>query len=177
MQYVFSLSLLLGLGLGVASMITGIDRRLQRRGRPGVLNLPTIGAFLSVFGASGYLLLRYSTLALWVTLLMAAVLGLAAAGAVVYMIVGWAVPSAARDVEDERYILQGHFGVVTRAIASEEEGEIQYEDEGTTHTVAARTFDGAAIPVGSEIVIERIEDGVAWVELWANIARQLELPA
>ena len=35
-------------------------------------------------------------------------------------------------------------------------------------------LEGATITAGTEVVIERIEDGIAYVELWSNIERELE---
>ena len=35
-------------------------------------------------------------------------------------------------------------------------------------------WKGASIAAGTEVVIERIEDGIAYVELWSNIERELE---
>lgn len=93
-----------------------------------------------------------------------------------FLIAGWAVPSAAREVEDERFILQGHFAHVLRAIRASEPGEIEFEHEGKLQNIAARGLDGQEIAEGSDVVIERVEDGVAYVELWSTIARQLKLP-
>lgn len=176
MKFVFLLAFLLGLVLGVVSMIQGIDRHQRHRRWISYINLPTVGGFAVGFGVAGYLLLRYTSLALVPLIVIALAVGLAAAGGIVGLIAGWAVPSAARDVPDERYTLQGHFGRVTQAIPSAGSGEIAYEHEGVRHVVPARSLDGQAIPSNAEIVIERVEEGVAYVELWSTIARQLELP-
>jgi hypothetical protein len=86
------------------------------------------------------------------------------------------VPSAARETEDERYALQGFVGKVTRSIGDGTPGEISYQLEGAWHRVTALSLDGNPIETGTEIAIERIEDGVAWVERWSTIERQLEIP-
>jgi membrane protein implicated in regulation of membrane protease activity len=86
------------------------------------------------------------------------------------------VPSARRETEDERYVLQGFVGRVTQAIGAGTPGEISYQLEGSWHRVRARSLDGNPIEAGTEIAIERIEDGVAWVERWSTIERQLEIP-
>jgi hypothetical protein len=170
-------ALILGLLLGVASMIRGVDRHLARRGRLSVLNMPTIGAFFTVFGAVGYPVAKYSRLPAAAVLLIAALGGIAGAVGVYILIAGWAVPAAAHDVEDPRYVLQGHFARVTEAIRSDAPGRIVYEQNGAAHAVSARGLDGQAIDRGAEVVIERIENDVAYVELWSNIERELQLPA
>jgi hypothetical protein len=174
----FLASLILGLALGVVAMIRGIDRHLERRsGHVTPLNMPTVAALFAVAGAVGYPLARYTSLSLpWVTLIAVAG-GLLGAAGMFALVAGWAVPSAAQDVEDPRFLLQGHFARVTRAIAPGVDGEIEYEHDGVLHRATARALDGKAIPDGAEVVIERVEDGVAHVELWSTIASELQLPA
>ncbi|HEU4563132.1 MAG TPA: hypothetical protein VFS05_00730 [Gemmatimonadaceae bacterium] len=167
----------LGLALGVITMIRGIDRHLQRRGRVSPLSMPTMAAFFTVAGAVGYPVARYGSLEMGAVVLIAVASGLAAAAGAYALIAGWAVPSAASDEVDPRFLLQGHFGRVTKAIAAGEAGEIVYEHDGEQQRVAARALDDKAIPQGAEVVIERVEDGVAHVELWSTIANELRLPA
>ena len=169
-------AILLGLLLGVRAMIVGIART-QERLRASVFNLPTVGSWLVLFGFVGYLLDRYTTLGVGVVLALATVGGLAAASGMYALINGWALPSAARDVEDVRYILQGHVGRVSREIGGEGDpaGEITYDLDDQHHTVAARALDGSAIPLGTEIVIERVEGEIAYVERWSVIEKQLEM--
>src|SRR5690348_804436 len=174
MTLFFALFLLAGLIVGVIAMIGGIDRK-QRHG-PWVkyLNLPTAGAAAALFGIVGYPLAKYSSLGTVAMLAIAGAAAAAAAAAVVAIIAGWAVPSAALHAEDPRFALQGHPARVSQSISAEEAGEITFEHDGRRQTVPARGLDGAAIAAGSEVVIERIEDGIAHVELWSNIERELE---
>jgi hypothetical protein len=176
MRVLFLSVFIIGLVLGVISMIAGIDRD-RRHGRwIKYINLPTVGVAATLFGLIGYPLAKYSALSSLAMLAIA--IGAAAAGGVgmVFLIAGWAVPSAAREVEDERFILQGHFAHVLRPILADEPGEIEFEHEGRLQTITARGLDGHEIAQGADVVIERVEDGVAYVELWSTIARQLKLP-
>ncbi len=177
MRIVFLLAFVLGLVLGVVSMLAGIDRNQRHRRWVSYINLPTVGAGFTLFGVSGYLLYRYSALQPAVLIAIAVAVALGGAAGIVALIAGWAIPSAARDVEDERYILQGHIGRVTRPIGAGEAGEIAYVIDGVRRAVPARSLDGNAIGRDAEIVIERIEHGVAYVELWSTIEKQLELPS
>lgn len=173
----FIAALILGLALAVAAMMRGIDRHLERRGRVAPFNMPTIAAFFSVTGAVGYPIARYSdlhSLAIWAIALAS---GLAAAVGVFWLLAGYIVPSAANDVEDERYRLQGHPARVTRAILPDTAGEIEYEEHGVRSTVTAQALSSETVEVGAEVVIERVEEGVAHVELWSRIADELRLPA
>ncbi len=174
MRVFFLITFLLGLLLGVRAMLVGIARSKEQLLRARFLNLPTLGALLTVLGASGYLLDRYSSLAPGVALGIAAALGVGAALGTFSLIAGWAVPSAARDPDDPRFELQGHPGQVVQAVPSGGDGLIQYEHDGRQHRVPARSLSGEAIAAGAEIVIERVENGVAHVELWSVIEKELE---
>jgi hypothetical protein len=51
--------------------------------------------------------------------------------------------------------------------------EISYEDGGTTHVLRACSLEGTPLEAGSDVVIERVEDGNAWVEAWSVVERRL----
>jgi hypothetical protein len=175
-RFAFAALFLAGLVLGVIAMLIGIQKDSPPRTARSLFNLATTGAFVTVTGAVGYPVARYTGLGVLAVSAIAVVAGLAAWGLAVAMIAGWAVPSARRETEDERYVLQGFVGRVTQAIGAGTPGEISYQLEGSWHRVRARSLDGNPIEAGTEIAIERIEDGVAWVERWSTIERQLEIP-
>jgi hypothetical protein len=174
MTLFFALFLLAGLLVGVISMLGGIDRKARHGAWVKYLNLPTAGAAAALFGIVGYPLAKYSSLGVAAILAIAGASALAAAGGVVAIIAGWAVPSAARHVEDPRYALQGHPARVSQGIALTGAGEITFEHDGERRTVPAVGLEGASIAAGTEVVIERVENGIAYVELWSNIERELE---
>ena len=177
MRVLFLSVFILGLVLGVVSMIAGIDRE-QRRGRwVRYFNLPTVGTAAVLFGIVGYPLAKYTALHPGAVIAVAAAAAVAGGAGMLGVIAGWAVPSAARDVPDERYILQGHLARVTRPIDGAVNGEIVFEVEGRRQMATAASLDGTAIAVDAEVVIERLENGVAYVERWTTIAKQLELPS
>lgn len=176
LRFTFVVLFFAGLVLGVIAMLVGVQRDQPPRTARSMFNLATIGAFATVAGAVGYPLARYAALGPLSISSIALAAGLGGWGLTVAMIAGWAVPSAARTPEDERYALQGFVGKVTRDIGEGTPGEITYQLEGTWHRVYARSLDGRPIESGTEIAIERIEDGTAWVERWSTIERQLELP-
>ena len=74
---------------------------------------------------------------------------------------------------DEGHEIQGTFAVVTRDIAPEREGEISYDHFGSRQQIPARSLGVTTIPSGSEVVIDRIENGVAFVEEWAVVEQRL----
>ena len=166
-----------GLAAGVISMVGGIDQRERGGTRVKYLNLPTFGAAATVFGIVGYPVATYTALSTAAILGIAGVSSLAAGAAMVAVIAGWAVPSAAKEIKDDRFALQGQFARVTRTIGESAGGEIEYVVDQTPHRVSARSLTGGVIEAGTDVVIERIENATAFVERWSKIAQQLELPA
>jgi membrane protein implicated in regulation of membrane protease activity len=185
MQLFYLAAFLTGLLLGVYAMIRGVERigtgtrspELDAMGRPvGVpriaLSAPTVGAFATVFGITGYLLWRYSALELPLQL----TIGLAAAsvGTVIATMAvrRWATLAAEHDSVDERYLLQGHPAQVVSAI-EQTGGEIVYLVGGKRYATAARSLDGTPVAVGTEVIIDRVEGGVAYVESWVEVEQRL----
>ena len=174
MPLFFALFLLAGLLVGVVAMLGGIDRGARHGAWVKYLNLPTAGAAASLFGIVGYPLAKYSSLGTTAILAIAGASALGAAVGMVALIAGWAVPSAALHVEDPRFALQGYPARVSQSISTGRAGEIAFEHDGSRRIVPAVGLEGAAISEGTEVVIERVEDGIAYVELWSNIERELE---
>jgi hypothetical protein len=105
--------------------------------------------------------------------LIAALLGLVWAVLVTRLAVATARLQPEHDPEDPRFALQGHVAIVSAAIPADGEGTITFADAGAQRTVRARTIDGSAIAEREEVCIERLEDDVAFVELWAIVEQRL----
>jgi membrane protein implicated in regulation of membrane protease activity len=188
MSAVFVACFVLGLLLAVHVMLYGVERAAPPVARaphePGgghdprtepspLLNAQNVAAFVTCFGLGGYLLQRSTTLGAGALVVAALAIGAAGAALSVVLLAAWAIPSLRRDVVDERYLMQGHPGAVRREIPVDGEGEIVYEADGRSWTVRARSWDGGAIAAGTEVAIERVEDGVAYVEEWAQVESRL----
>ncbi len=188
MLVAFALCFAVGLVLSVYVMLHGVERgRSPVAGAPHeqsaahdprteprpFVNRQSVAALLTLFGAAGYLLLRFFPLAPGVVVALAALAGVAGFVLSGVLLTVWALPSARREVVDDRYLLQGHPATVSRAIPQGGEGEIAYEVDGRRWTVAARSWDGAAIEAAAEVAIERVEGGVAYEEQWAQVEARL----
>jgi membrane protein implicated in regulation of membrane protease activity len=174
MRYAFVGSILLGLVLAVFAMLNGVERPEQRPGRRRfALNVPTVAAFATVFGATGYPLAVYSSLG-WIAVLSIAVAaGVAGALASLSLVAGWAIPAAKAEVVDERYVLQGCIAKVTEVLADGSGGTIAFDNDGVRQTSRAVGLDGARLELGTEVAIERVEGGVAYVEPWSQVEARL----
>lgn len=192
MRFVFLAFFLLGLVLAVSYMLVGIERseaktvlaELRRAAarRMGMVTrdasalrmvFSVAGAFSLVFGAVGYALLRSTILATGIVTLIAAGAGVVGGVLAAVLIAKWAIPGALADEVDERYVLQGHVATVTRAIGTRDPGEVAFDIDGVHHVAEAYSLDGTPVEVHTEVVIERIEDGVAYVEPWAHVEQRI----
>jgi len=175
MTYLFLAAFIAGLLLGVRVMFFGAERR--RRHSADALPLrrsePAIIGFLLMFGVAGYLLTRRGTVSPGAGVVIAALLGLVWAVLVTRLAVATARLQPEHDPDDPRFALQGHVAVVSAAIPADGEGTITFSDAGAQRTTRARTIDGSAIDAGEEVCIERLEDDVAFVELWAIVEQRL----
>ena len=93
--------------------------------------------------------------------------------------VGLFSPSRRPRVEFDPEVLTGHIARVTAAIdstaanAAAGTGAVAYTLEGTDHVVAAMSLDRSPIQAGVDVVIDRIEDGLAFVERWEVVEGRL----
>jgi membrane protein implicated in regulation of membrane protease activity len=175
MTGLFVASLLIGLLLAVGVMLFGVERARSRAVAGGshsvYASIPVVAGFAVVFGIVGYLVAR-------VVSGTAAVLIAAGSGVAAALIVRWLVAKSAsmepeHDIDDERYVLQGHIARVVAAIDAGREGEISFDVSKTTRSLRARSVDDQPVAAGTEVVIERIEGNVAYVEPWLQVERRL----
>jgi membrane protein implicated in regulation of membrane protease activity len=176
---VFVAALIAGLLLAVRAMLLGVERSRTPFGAsppttPSVrFSTPVVSAFAAAFGAAGYLLTRPGRMGAAAGTTVALLVGTIAGAFAIRLVRRAAAFVPEHDPDDPRYVLQGHVATVTAPIGPDGEGEITYVVEGTRHTVRARGLDGSTADRGIEVVIERIEDNVAYVEPWVEVEKRL----
>jgi hypothetical protein len=174
MPAVYLLAFILGLLLAVRIMFFGAERRRSRSdAMPLRRSEPAASAFLLMFGIAGYLLTRPGRLTPAIGTGTAVVLGAIWALVVTRLAIATARVKPEHDPDDPRYLLQGHVAIVTVAIPADGEGEILYGEGDGRRSRRARSIDGQAIDGGVEVCIERVDDEVAFVELWALVEARL----
>jgi membrane protein implicated in regulation of membrane protease activity len=175
MSAVYIGAFIAGLFAGVAIMLFGIERQPSAglvASSSSVRHwLPLVAAFAVCFGAAGYSLSRLlSATGALVASLIAGIAG--------GLLTRWLVAKSEsmpveHDVDDERYVLQGHVARVVASIAAGREGRISF-DYGEEHrTLRARSLDDISVEEGTEVVIERIEGDLAYVEPWLQVEQRL----
>ena len=160
--------------LAVIAMLHGVEhtRPKTTRAPSPFFNLPSYAAFGFGFGIVGYPLATRTRLAAWAVLLIAAIAGALAVSGMITLLATWALRGGATSASDDHEI-QGQLAVVTRDIKSNASGEISYEAFGKKVKVPALAISSKALPVGAEVVIDRIENGVAMVEEWAVVEQRI----
>jgi hypothetical protein len=116
---------------------------------------------------------RYLSWPWWGEVLAALAAGGAALSLQSLLIARWAIPSARADEPDPRYLLQGTLARITRRTDGDGTGELVYELDGHQCALPVRSLDGSALPLGTDVVIDRVEDGVAFAEPWASVEQRL----
>lgn len=175
----FVAALILGLLLAVRAMLLGVERRRTPLGAPPPstpsvrFSTPVVSAFAITFGAAGYLLTRPGRMGAATGTIVALLIGTSAGIFAVRLVRRAAAFVPEHDPDDPRYVLQGHVATVTAPIRPGGDGEITYVVEGKRHTVCARGLDGSIADRGVEVIIERIEDNVAYVEPWVEVEKRL----
>lgn len=172
---VFLVAFIVGLVLAVLAMLNGMEHtRRNRSRRPSAFfNLPAAAAFAVGFGAVGYPLASRTRLPVWGILLIAVATGGFAISGMITLIARWALrgsSASSGSAEDE---IQGQLAVVTQDISESAPGQIAYEYFGGEVKIPARGLGTKPLTVGAEVVIDRIEGGVAFVEEWAVVEQRL----
>lgn len=134
-------------------------------------NFATITAFLAWFGGSGYLLTRYSPLAVTVIMLIAIVVGLIGAAVIFWFVVKF-LTKHDRALDPADFDRVGVLGRIISSIREGGTGEILFSQAGTRHTCGARSENGEALPKGIEVIVTRYEHGIAYVRKWDELAGQ-----
>jgi len=166
---------ILGLLIAVAIMLFGIERRSASTAHSSKStirsSLPLLSAFAVGFGVGGYSLSRVMSAS-------GALLAALAIGIAVGLLTRWLVAKSAsmqveHDVDDERYVLQGHVARVVSSINAGSEGRISFDVGTEQRTLRARSLDDTFVDEGTEVIIERIEGDLAYVESWSQVEQRL----
>ncbi len=168
-------SLIGGLVFAVRIMTHGVERPREEHPagqRSFRLSPPLFVTFAMLFGAAGYLLTR-GGVAQSITGPVSVLLGAVGAIIAANLVRKWWQVVPEHDVDDERYVLQGHLARVTKSIGPNVDGEVAFEFGGDRKRLRARGAVGEAIAADTDVVIERVEADVAYVEAWADVEKRL----
>ena len=185
LQNVFLFMFLFGLVFTVVSLILGFtgaagfdlggDAELHFGGNdggadvdvgdgPGVLNMPTVMAFLTWFGGAGYILTRSLGFGAVLAVPAALISGLIGGGIMFVLLARLLWPMMTKPMSRADYHLPGTPARVVSSIREGGVGEIVYMKNGSRFTAGARSADDRPIGKGEEVVILKYERGIAFVQ-------------
>jgi hypothetical protein len=136
-----------------------------------IVNFATITAFMTWFGAAGYLLTQYSTFVVILIVVAAAIAGVVGAAAVFLFIARLLLPHD-RELNPADYDRVGALARVISAIREGGTGEIIFSLAGARQTCGARSDNGGALARGTEVVITRYDHGIAYVRRFDELSRE-----
>lgn len=128
-------------------------------------NASTLLAFLAWFGGTGYILTKYSNLVAIAALGLASLAGLVS-GTIVFKFMVKLMHSSEAPLNEADYRVEGSVCTVSMPIRANGTGEVVFLLGGVRRSAGARTDDGKPIEKGAEVVIERHENGIAYVKRW-----------
>jgi hypothetical protein len=134
-------------------------------------NFSTFTAFLTWFGAAGYLLVKQGKWLGAVALGVATLAGLAG-GALVFFYLAKFLMKHDKTMQPGDFDMVGVMGRLTVPIREGGTGEIVYTQGGTRKSLAACSLDGTAIDRQEEVVVMRYEKGVAYVRRWKELSEE-----
>lgn len=169
----FNLVFLAGLLVAARVMVAGVERS----GRDGAMQVRTrwamLGGMLTLAGFVGSLMARTnaSVSVRAIVISLAVLFGVVATRVLVTRAV--AMPVSDHEF-DPRFELQGVPAIVVESIPAAGDGFVRLpEGSGMAMPLRARSLDGAPIACGVEVGVERIDDGIAFVEMWSAIEARL----
>jgi hypothetical protein len=133
----------------------------------GALNLYGLLTLLLIFGLLGYLLHNFTNVGAELSLILALLVGASGAVLVSSLLSTLFFNRVVGILGAESSVLEGRLGKTSIAIRAGGIGEVIYTTtQGGRHSMGARSADGAAIAVDTDIVILGTKNGIASVQPW-----------
>jgi hypothetical protein len=141
---------------------------------PGVLNMPTIMAFITWLGGVGYILRSSLGLSALIVVPLAVISGLIGGAIMFFLLARVLWPMMSKPLRSADYRLPGTPARVVSSIREGGVGEIVYSKAGSRFTAGARAEDGRPIAKGVDVVIISYERGLAIVRSVDDLLRERE---
>ncbi len=145
-----------------ASLLGGLESRnsSQSRHLPGWFNFGALLVALAWFGGTGFILKSVGADS-WLSIIIALASGGAGYGLALRFFNRHTLPTSDPSFSD--YDLAGTVAKVSSTISPAMPGEIIYHKNGLRRVIVAHSADGATLGLESQVVILRVEQGIAWV--------------
>jgi membrane protein implicated in regulation of membrane protease activity len=138
-------------------------------GQTSPFNFATLTAFLTWFGAAGYLLTKYSTIWAVLALGLAFLTGLGGAAAVFWFLVKFLLKHDYQ-LDPADYDMIGMLGRISSPVREGGTGEMIFSQNGVRRAASVRSDTGEALGKDAEVVVTRYEKGIAYVRSWDELS-------
>ena len=133
----------------------------------GSLNLYSVLILLLIFGLLGYLLHNFTNIGAEISFVFALLAGVGGALLASSLLSSLFFDRETGVLGADSSQLEGRLGKTSMSIRANGIGEVLYTTtEGSRQSLGARSVDGEAIPVGTDIVILGTSNGIASVQTW-----------
>ncbi|HEX2172864.1 MAG TPA: hypothetical protein VHL09_10520, partial [Dehalococcoidia bacterium] len=132
-----------------------------------LLNVSSALAFVTWFGAAGYVLTAFAGWTTWLAVPAAVAAGIAGSLIIAFFLAK--VIAGEREMDPRDYRLEGTVARVTVRIPARGTGEIVFTKGGVRRSEAARNLSGHLVPRDTEVVILEYERGIATVQPWDEL--------
>jgi membrane protein implicated in regulation of membrane protease activity len=136
----------------------------------------TLAAFLCWFGGCGYLLSKGADFAFFTVLVISLVTGVAGGAILFWFLVRVLLPHE-KELTAADTATEGVLGLITSPVREGGTGEIQFTQNGCRRFAPARSDTGAGLARGTEVVVMRYEQGIAYVRPWDEVAGEASSPS
>jgi hypothetical protein len=109
--------------------------------------------------------------------LMASVISGVVGGGIIFVFLSRVLISEDENMDPADYEMVGVLGKLSVPIREGGTGELLYSQMGTRRVCGARSEDGGAMAKGAEVVVTRYDKGIAYVQLWSEMAGEDEAVA
>lgn len=137
----------------------------------GPINGMTILVFLTCFGAAGVLLTHYDNPAAVIVLGTSMIAALIITS-VFYLAIMRTLAAQEHPLRSEDFDMTGVLGHLSIPIRVGGTGELVYEQAGTRRSCGARSESGVEVAKGTEVVVMRYENGIAYVRPWTDLDQE-----
>lgn len=162
-----------GLLAAVYTMLQGVTPAPSagKTTRIGMITAPSVAVFAIVFGAVGYLCTTRTSLSYPIVLVIALAAAAGTIPASAPVLARLARSRSAAALPDSE--IEGQLAKVVRPITASTPGEIAYSRDGKDFRYSALGLSGATLEPGCDVVIDRLENNIAYVEDWEVVEKRL----
>lgn len=134
-------------------------------GGPGFMPILPLIVFVTVWGGTGYVLLRFSNMLMFLIVLLSSLIALLF-GCLIYMLLAFVMTRYDNSMKEMDYVPEGQLGYISISAADGAVGEMKYVLDRTMRSIGVRAEAGQQLVKGDRVIILKVEKGMAAVTLF-----------